>query len=290
MGKRSRRRPEPAPAPVAAAAPRRRTGRPSPEDRPKPPWHPVPLVELCVLVGLVLLVMGALQRDSDRGKLLLVFGMALGSIGGLDTALREHFAGYKSHTTVLSALPAVFTAAAVFFARAALDRGRRGRRGRCSRPPSGRSGGRSCGVRADAVARLLHRGGREAHAAARAAPRDGDLPRPRGDDRLLPRRARARDRPRRPVRRRSGQPPRVVRRARRRPGTARELHGVPAAPQRRGRRRLDAPLRAARWRRRRSRRPGATTCAAATSSARRCSTGATASRSTSETRMAISSR
>ena len=117
MGKRSRRRPEPAPAPVAAAAPRRRTGRPSPEDRPKPPWHPVPLVELCVLVGLVLLVMGALQRDSDRGKLLLVFGMALGSIGGLDTALREHFSGYKSHTTVLSALPAVFTAAAVFFAR-----------------------------------------------------------------------------------------------------------------------------------------------------------------------------
>ena len=38
--------------------------------------------------------------------------MALGSLGGLDTALREHFAGYRSHTTVLSALPALFTAAA----------------------------------------------------------------------------------------------------------------------------------------------------------------------------------
>jgi hypothetical protein len=116
MGKRGRRRPEPAPTPAPAAAPLRRSGRPSAEDRPKPPWHPVPLVELCVLVGIVLLVLGALQHDSDRGRLLLVFGMALGSIGGLDTALREHFAGYKSHTTVLAALPAVLTAAVVFFA------------------------------------------------------------------------------------------------------------------------------------------------------------------------------
>src|SRR5215217_2702617 len=109
MGKRSRR------APAATAEPRR-PGRPSPEDRPKPPWHPVPLVELCVLVGIVLLVLGAVNHDSDRGRLLLVFGMVLGSLGGLDTALREHFAGYKSHTTVISALPAVATAAAVFFA------------------------------------------------------------------------------------------------------------------------------------------------------------------------------
>ena len=38
----------------------------------------------------------------DRGKLLLVLGMALGSLGGLDTALREHLAGYRSHTTVIA--------------------------------------------------------------------------------------------------------------------------------------------------------------------------------------------
>lgn len=115
MGKRSRRRPEARPG--AAAAPRRRGGRPTLEDRPKPPWHPVPLVELAVLVGLVLLVLGALRWDTDRGKLLLVFGMALGSLGGLDTALREHFAGYRSHTLLLSALPGVLAAAALYFAR-----------------------------------------------------------------------------------------------------------------------------------------------------------------------------
>src|SRR3954451_20367608 len=121
MGRRSRKRGGVAPAAAPAVreprlppAPHR--GRPRPEDRPKPPWHPVPLVELCVLVGLVLLVLGALRIDSDRGKAMLVLGMVLGSLGGLDTAVREHFAGFRSHTTVLAALPGVATAALLFFA------------------------------------------------------------------------------------------------------------------------------------------------------------------------------
>ena len=118
MGKRARKRGDAVPAMAPArAAPRRRGGRPSLEERPKPPWHPVPLVELCVLVGIVLLVLGALNLDSDRGKLMLVLGMALGSLGGLDTALREHLAGYRSHTTVIASLPGVTTAAVLFFAR-----------------------------------------------------------------------------------------------------------------------------------------------------------------------------
>ena len=117
MGRRARKRgvaTAPA-APPPRAAPRR-PGRPRPEDRPKPPWHPVPLVELSVLVGIVLLILGALNLNEDRGKLMLVLGMALGSLGGLDTALREHFAGYRSHTTIIASLPAVATAAALYFA------------------------------------------------------------------------------------------------------------------------------------------------------------------------------
>jgi hypothetical protein len=78
------------------------------DERPLPPWHPVPLTELLVLVGIVLMVWGFIHGlDDDRGRILLVTGLALGSLGGLDTAVREHFAGYRSHTLVLAAFPTV---------------------------------------------------------------------------------------------------------------------------------------------------------------------------------------
>jgi hypothetical protein len=86
-------------------APKRQ--RPAIEDRPKPPWHPFPLIELAVLVGIICIVAGFFTHDSPKGRAALVLGLALGSLGGLDTVLREHFAGYRSHTLVLAATPAV---------------------------------------------------------------------------------------------------------------------------------------------------------------------------------------
>jgi hypothetical protein len=88
------------------------------DDRPKAPWHPFPLVELCVLAGIVLLVLGIVDSGSDRGRAMLVSGMLLGSLGGLDTALREHFSGFRSHTMILAGLPAVAIAAALYLLRA----------------------------------------------------------------------------------------------------------------------------------------------------------------------------
>jgi hypothetical protein len=92
--------------------------RPDVDERPKAPWHPFPLVELAVLAGIVMLVLGLLDSGSDRGRALLVCGMLLGSLGGLDTALREHFAGFRSHTMIIAGLPAVALAAILYFARA----------------------------------------------------------------------------------------------------------------------------------------------------------------------------
>ncbi len=115
MGKRSRRRGDalvtPAPAPARRPASRRMGA-----ERPRAPWHPFPLVELSVLVGLVLLVWGLFRRDDDGGRVMLVCGMLLASLGGLDTALREHFSGFASHALLLAALPAVLTAGVLFFA------------------------------------------------------------------------------------------------------------------------------------------------------------------------------
>jgi hypothetical protein len=116
MGRRSRKRGDvlATPAPLPARPPA--AGRRAVDERPRAPWHPVPLVELCVLIGLVLLVWGLIRHDDDGGRVLLVCGMVLASLGGLDTALREHFSGYASHALLLAALPAVLTAGVLFFA------------------------------------------------------------------------------------------------------------------------------------------------------------------------------
>ena len=89
------------------------------EDRPRAPWHPVPLAELCVFVGILLLVGGLIVGlGNDRGRLMLVTGMALGSLGGLDTAAREHFNGYAPHHSVLAGVPAVAVSAVLYVLRA----------------------------------------------------------------------------------------------------------------------------------------------------------------------------
>ncbi len=122
MGRRSRKQRSgasgqaPASPPPAHAA--GRTGlRPPASERPRAPWHPFPLVELCVLIGLVLIVLGFVWREDDRGPILLVCGMALASLAGVDTAVREHFAGFRSHSVLLAGVPAVMTAGLVYFAR-----------------------------------------------------------------------------------------------------------------------------------------------------------------------------
>jgi hypothetical protein len=103
---------------TAPQVPPRAPRRPALEERPKAPWHPFPLVELSVLIGIVCIVVGFLSRDGTGGRTVLVLGFALGALGGLDTTLREHLSGYRSHTLVLAAFPAVTLAVLAAVARA----------------------------------------------------------------------------------------------------------------------------------------------------------------------------
>jgi len=117
VGKRSRKQRGPEPSPARAASRGARNGARPPAaarpERPRAPWHPFPLVELCVLIGLVLLVWG-LIRGGEGGAVMLVAGMALASLAGLETALREHFSGHASHALLIAAVPAVLTAGGIW--------------------------------------------------------------------------------------------------------------------------------------------------------------------------------
>jgi hypothetical protein len=122
MGRRSRKRssgaapPQPAPAqppPPPPARPLRRRARL--EDAPKAPWHPFPLVELAILAGLVMIGVGFASDPGDPRTTLLFGGIALVSIASLELAIREHFAGYRSHTTLLSAAAALAVGIPLWF-------------------------------------------------------------------------------------------------------------------------------------------------------------------------------
>ena len=82
-------------------------------DAPKAPWSPFPLTELVVLLSMALIVSGVLSDGGRRGAL-LGCGFALVSLAGLELALREHFAGYRSHSTLLAAACAIVVDAPLF--------------------------------------------------------------------------------------------------------------------------------------------------------------------------------
>ena len=67
-----------------------------------------------MLVGIVLAVVGFVA-GGDRGPVLVVTGLALGSLGGLELSIREHFAGYRSHSALLAGVPALLVLGLLFY-------------------------------------------------------------------------------------------------------------------------------------------------------------------------------
>src|SRR5947208_3460011 len=107
MGRRSRKRsvspaerspapegaPPAPPRPAPAAARRRAPAR----ERPPAPWGSFPLGELTTLAGIGLLIGGFIGRSPQ----LLAVGFGLVCLSASELAAREHFAGFRSHSSLL---------------------------------------------------------------------------------------------------------------------------------------------------------------------------------------------
>src|SRR4051794_16914105 len=76
-------------APRAGTAPHARTldRRARMEEAPKAPWAPFPLVELCILLGIVAIVLGFADVGGKRGWL-LIGGFTLVTLAALELAIR----------------------------------------------------------------------------------------------------------------------------------------------------------------------------------------------------------
>jgi hypothetical protein len=107
MGRRSRKRGDSTRAERDAAR-RERAVSPRPRrastERPPAPWGSFPLSELVILLGIVLILWGA-ARGSGGGEM-IAGGLVIASLGGGELALREHMAGYRSHSSLLAGVAA----------------------------------------------------------------------------------------------------------------------------------------------------------------------------------------
>jgi hypothetical protein len=119
MGRRSRKRAtspsappvrdESAPVVPARPAPRTATYKARREEAPQPAWAPFPLTELTILLAIVLLALGFVAGGTTRA-ILLGGGFLLVTLSAGELSLREHFAGYRSHSALLAGLVAVLAA------------------------------------------------------------------------------------------------------------------------------------------------------------------------------------
>lgn len=81
------------------------------DDRPPAPWGSFPLAELTVLAGIIALVVGVVTQSPTA----IGVGVVLAALGGLEVSLREHLAGYRSHTTLLAGTVFVVVTGGLFY-------------------------------------------------------------------------------------------------------------------------------------------------------------------------------
>jgi hypothetical protein len=81
------------------------------DERPPAPWGSFPLAELTVLAGIVCLAIGVVSKNPTP----IGVGVVLAGLGGLEVSAREHFAGYRSHTTLLAGTVFVVVTGGLFY-------------------------------------------------------------------------------------------------------------------------------------------------------------------------------
>ncbi len=84
----------------------------APDERPPAPWGKAPLAELVILGGIVSLAVGVIGGNPTA----IALGVVLAGLGGMEVAIREHLAGYRSHTTLLAGFAFVLTTGLVYYA------------------------------------------------------------------------------------------------------------------------------------------------------------------------------
>jgi hypothetical protein len=72
-------------------------------ERPAGPFGGLPVSEFAIFAGLVVLIVGAIQHSGPA----LIGGVVLCLLGVTEVTAREHLSGYRSHTVLLAAIPAV---------------------------------------------------------------------------------------------------------------------------------------------------------------------------------------
>ncbi len=81
------------------------------DELPPAPWGSFPLAELTILAGIVMLGIGIFGSAPTA----LAIGVVLAGLGGMEVAIREHLAGYRSHTTLLAGAAFVLVVAVLFY-------------------------------------------------------------------------------------------------------------------------------------------------------------------------------
>ncbi len=77
-------------------------------ERPPSPFGGLPVSETAILIGGIAFVIGAVQLLTHNGvQPALYVGVAVVAVGVIEVTAREHFSGYRSHTTLLAGIPSV---------------------------------------------------------------------------------------------------------------------------------------------------------------------------------------